>query len=93
MSGSEAKNLEAISKAIDHHNATCEYPAVAVAMIGLTLRPEDLIASINYLMDLTVSGGEATLQAETQAPVSASQSEPSPQSASAPQRHWKLGLL
>ena len=29
---SEAKNLEAISKAIDHHNATCEYPAVAVAM-------------------------------------------------------------
>ena len=29
---SEAKNLEAIYKAIDHHNATCEYPAVAVAM-------------------------------------------------------------
>ena len=29
---SEGKNLEAISKAIDHHNATCEYPAVAVAM-------------------------------------------------------------
>jgi hypothetical protein len=28
----EAKNLEAISKAIDHHNATCEWPAVAVAM-------------------------------------------------------------
>jgi hypothetical protein len=29
---SEAKNLEAISKAIDQHNATCEWPAVAVAM-------------------------------------------------------------
>ncbi|MFL5825715.1 MAG: hypothetical protein ACJ76V_04255 [Thermoleophilaceae bacterium] len=29
---SEAKNLEVISKAIDHHNRTCEYPAVAVAM-------------------------------------------------------------
>ena len=28
----EAKNLEAISKAIDHHNRTCEWPAVAVAM-------------------------------------------------------------
>jgi hypothetical protein len=28
----EAKNLEAISKAIDHHNSTCEWPAVAVAM-------------------------------------------------------------
>lgn len=32
MSSSEAKNLEAISKAIDSHNATCPYPAVAVAM-------------------------------------------------------------
>ncbi len=28
----EAKNLEAISKAIDHHNAGCEWPAVAVEM-------------------------------------------------------------
>jgi hypothetical protein len=28
----EAKNLEAISKAIDQHNKTCEWPAVAVAM-------------------------------------------------------------
>jgi hypothetical protein len=28
----EAKNLEAISKAIDQHNAECEYPAVAVEM-------------------------------------------------------------
>ena len=29
---SEAKNLEAISKAIDQHNASCEFPAVAIAM-------------------------------------------------------------
>ena len=29
---SEAKNLEAISKAIDQHNANCPFPAVAVAM-------------------------------------------------------------
>ena len=29
---SEAKNLEVISRAIDQHNTTCEYPAVAVAM-------------------------------------------------------------
>ena len=28
----EAKNLEAISKAIDDHNARCEWPAVAIAM-------------------------------------------------------------
>jgi hypothetical protein len=32
MSSSEAKNLEAISKAIDQHNAGCEWPAVAVEM-------------------------------------------------------------
>jgi hypothetical protein len=32
MSSPEAKNLEAISKAIDQHNASCDYPAVAVAM-------------------------------------------------------------
>jgi hypothetical protein len=32
MSSSEAKNLEAISKAIDTHNAGCEWPAVAVEM-------------------------------------------------------------
>ncbi len=28
----EAKNLEAISKAIDQHNSACEWPAVAIAM-------------------------------------------------------------
>jgi hypothetical protein len=32
VSSSEAKNLEVISKAIDQHNATCEWPAVAVLM-------------------------------------------------------------
>ncbi len=32
MSSSEAKNLEAIAKAIDVHNAGCEWPAVAVEM-------------------------------------------------------------
>ena len=32
MSSPEAKNLEAISRAIDQHNATCEYPAVAIEM-------------------------------------------------------------
>ena len=29
---SEAKNLEAIAKAIEHHDRNCEYPAIAVAM-------------------------------------------------------------
>jgi hypothetical protein len=29
---SEAKNLEAISRAIDQHNRNCEWPAVAIEM-------------------------------------------------------------
>ena len=32
MSSAEAKNLEAISKAIDQHNNSCEWPAVAIEM-------------------------------------------------------------
>ena len=32
MSSAEAKNLEAISRAIDEHNASCPFPAVAVEM-------------------------------------------------------------
>jgi hypothetical protein len=32
VASSEAKNLEAISKAIDQHNANCPFPAVAVVM-------------------------------------------------------------
>jgi hypothetical protein len=32
MSSAEAKNLEAISKAIDHHNSSCAFPAVAIDM-------------------------------------------------------------
>jgi hypothetical protein len=32
MSGAEAKNLEAISRAIDQHNKGCEWPAVAIEM-------------------------------------------------------------
>jgi hypothetical protein len=32
VSSAEAKNLEAISKAIDQHNESCEYPAVAIEM-------------------------------------------------------------
>ena len=54
----EAKNLEAISKAIDDHNARCEWPAVAIAMNpfeverlgwdsirGLPIRPEPNIGT------------------------------------------------
>jgi len=32
MSSAEAKNLEAISRAIDQHNQNCEWPAVAIEL-------------------------------------------------------------
>ncbi|MDX6638579.1 MAG: hypothetical protein QOJ01_2090, partial [Solirubrobacterales bacterium] len=32
MSSAEAKNLEAISRAIDEHNASCPFPASEVRM-------------------------------------------------------------
>jgi hypothetical protein len=32
MTSPEAKNLEAISNAIDQHNRSCEWPAVAIEM-------------------------------------------------------------
>ena len=32
MASAEAKNLEAISKAIDQHNASCPFPAAEVRM-------------------------------------------------------------
>jgi hypothetical protein len=32
VASAEAKNLEAISKAIDQHNASCPYPAAEVRM-------------------------------------------------------------
>jgi hypothetical protein len=32
VSSAEAKNLEAISRAIDQHNASCPYPAAEVRM-------------------------------------------------------------
>jgi hypothetical protein len=58
VGSSEAKNLEAISHAVDVHNERCEWPAVAVEMNpfeverlgwdsirGLPIRPEPAIAT------------------------------------------------
>ncbi len=55
---SEAKNLEAISRAIDQHNATCEWPATAVVLNpfeverlgwdtirGLPIRPDPAVGT------------------------------------------------
>ena len=61
MASSEAKNLEAISKAIDQHHASCEFPAVAVAMNpfeverlgwdsirGLPIRPDPALGTGSF---------------------------------------------
>lgn len=58
MSSPEAKNLEAISKAIDQHERSCEYPTLAILMNpfeverlgwdeirGVPVRPEPKIAT------------------------------------------------
>ena len=61
MTSPEAKNLEAISRAIDEHNASCEYPAVAIEMNpfeverlgwdtirGLPIRPEPSVGTGSF---------------------------------------------
>ncbi len=58
MSSSEAKNLEAIVRAIEQHDRSCEYPATAILMNpfeidrlgwdtirGLPIRPDDRIST------------------------------------------------
>ena len=68
MGSSEAKNLEAISRAIDQHNKTCQYPAVAVAMNpfeverlgwdtirGLPIRPDPALGTGSFRV---ICGGD-----------------------------------
>ena len=52
MSSAEAKNLEAISKAIDQHNQGCEWPAVAVVIPKLDFQGTD---SLNTLRVCTLT--------------------------------------
>jgi hypothetical protein len=87
MSSSEAKNLEAISKAIDVHNASCEFPAVAVAMNpfeierlgwdsirGLPIRPDPAVGTGRFHV---VCGGDEEEPSETVEAV-AEESVPAP---------------
>lgn len=66
--GAEAKNLEAISRAIDQHNASCPFPAVAVLMNpfeverlgwdeirGLPIRPDPNVGTGSFRI---LCGGE-----------------------------------
>ena len=72
---SEAKNLEVISKAIDQHNASCEYPAVAVVMNpfeverlgwdeirGLPVRPDGNVGTGSFR--IVCGGDEGGLEEE-----------------------------
>ena len=75
MSSSEAKNLEAISRAIDQHDANCEFPAVAVTMNpfeverlgwdsirGLPIRPDPNLETGRF--DIVCGGDESDEELE-----------------------------
>ena len=77
MPSSEAQNLEVISKAIDHHNATCPFPAVAVAMNpfeverlgwdtirGLPIRPDPNLGTGSFRIVCARDEGEEAEQEE-----------------------------
>ena len=79
MSSAEAKNLEAISKAIDHHNRTCPFPASEVRMNpfeverlgweeirGLPVVPDPAIGTGRFRIVCSQEGGGAELE-ETEA--------------------------
>jgi hypothetical protein len=71
MTSSEAKNLEAISKAIDQHARNCEWPAVAIEMSpfelerlgwdsvrGLPLRPNPSLGTGSFRVVCAREEGE-----------------------------------
>jgi hypothetical protein len=71
MTTSEAKNLEAISKAIDQHARNCEWPAVAIEMSpfelerlgwdsvrGLPLRPNPSMGTGSFRVVCAREEGE-----------------------------------
>ena len=75
--GAEAKNLEAISRAIDQHNAGCPFPAVAVLMNpfeverlgwdeirGLPIRPDPNVGTGSFRI---LCGGDELEEEEQEA--------------------------
>lgn len=78
----EAKNLEAISRAIDQHNRDCPFPAVAVMMNpfeverlgweeirGLPIRPDPSVGTGSFR--IVCGGDEPGLEGEEQEVVEA----------------------
>lgn len=71
MSSAEAKNLEVLSKAIDAHNASCEFPALAIhlnpfeverlgwdSIRGVPIRADESIGTGSYRIVCARDEGE-----------------------------------
>jgi len=80
MSSPEAKNLEAISKAIDRHELACEYPTLAVLMNpfeverlgwdqirGVPVRPDEKIGTGRFEILCAGDGEEPELEESVEA--------------------------
>ena len=94
MSSPEVKNLEAISKAIDHHNTSCDWPAVAIEMNpfeierlgwdnirGLPIRPNPEMGTGSFRIVCAREEGELpgeTVEAVAEQPAPAVPSELEP---------------
>ena len=80
MASSEAKNLEAISKAIDRHESACEYPTLAILMNpfeverlgweeirGVPVRPDEKIGTGRFEILCAGDGEEPGLEESVEA--------------------------
>ena len=80
MSSPEAKNLEAISKAIDQHERTCEYPTLAILMNpfeverlgweeirGVPVRPDAKVGTGRFEILCAGDGEDAELEESVEA--------------------------
>jgi hypothetical protein len=80
VSSPEAKNLEAISKAIDQHERACEYPTLAVLMNpfeverlgwdeirGVPVRPDEKIGTGRFEILCAGDGEEPQLEESVEA--------------------------
>lgn len=80
MSRPDAKNLEAISKAIDQHERACEYPTLAILMNpfeverlgweeirGVPIRPDEKIGTGRFEILCAGDGDEPELEESVEA--------------------------
>jgi len=80
MASSEAKNLEAIAKAIEQHERTCEYPTLAILMNpyeverlgwedirGIPIRPEPKVSTGRFEILCAGDGEEPGLEESVEA--------------------------